>query len=297
VLRSRNIYGPYEDKIVLEQGSTAINGPHQGALVDLANGDWWFLHFQDAGVYGRILHLQPVHWKDGWPLMGQDQDGNGIGEPVLRHSKPSTASSPVAIPQTSDEFDSPAPGRQWQWQANFSDQWSSLSARPGWLRLFSQPGPDRTNNLAFVPNLLLQKFPATEFTVTTRLDGRRLAAGEKAGLVISGADYSYLAVERTVAGFRLVKAACRDALNSGVEKIDATADGASDSVWLRVQVTAGGLCHFSHSRDGTSFHSLGEAFAACAGKWIGAKVGLFCLAAGPAEPSGCADFDWFRFGG
>ena len=45
VLRSKNIYGPYERRIVLEQGSTSINGPHQGALVDTPDGNWWFYHF------------------------------------------------------------------------------------------------------------------------------------------------------------------------------------------------------------------------------------------------------------
>jgi beta-xylosidase len=58
--RARHIYGPYEEKIVLERGSTAINGPHQGALIDLPNGEWWFMHFQDTGPFGRIVHLQPV---------------------------------------------------------------------------------------------------------------------------------------------------------------------------------------------------------------------------------------------
>jgi len=297
VLRSRNIFGPYEDKIVLEQGSTAINGPHQGALIDLPNGEWWFLHFQDMGVYGRIIHLQPVNWKDGWPLMGRDQDGNGIGEPVLRHTKPNATDNPVAIPQSSDEFDSPLLGLQWQWQANRSEKWFSLSSRSGWLRLFSQTVAGRANNLAFAPNLLLQKFPAAEFTVTTRLDGSKLAIGEKAGLIISGTDYSYLAMERTESGYRLVKAACQDALNSGSEKTETAESCPSGSAWLRVQVRAGGICHFSYSQDGKVFPSLGEPFTARAGKWVGAKVGLFCLAAGTNERPGYADYDWFRFDG
>ncbi|MDR2147965.1 MAG: family 43 glycosylhydrolase [Tannerella sp.] len=29
-LRSKNVFGPYERKIVMAQGKTAINGPHQG---------------------------------------------------------------------------------------------------------------------------------------------------------------------------------------------------------------------------------------------------------------------------
>ncbi len=108
VLRSKNIYGPYEDKIVLAQGRTVVNGPHQGALVDTAHGDWWFVHFQDADVYGRVVHLQPVHWHDGWPLMGAH------GEPVSHHAKPHVASAQKnSEPATSDEFSSPKLGLQW----------------------------------------------------------------------------------------------------------------------------------------------------------------------------------------
>ncbi len=106
VFRSRDIYGPYEEKTVLEQGSTPINGPHQGALVDMANGEWWFIHFQDAGAFGRIVHMQPVRWENDWPLMGVDHDGNSIGEPVPGWRKPGVASqSAKAVPQTSDEFE------------------------------------------------------------------------------------------------------------------------------------------------------------------------------------------------
>jgi beta-xylosidase len=179
VLRSRNIYGPYEDKIVLEQGSTAINGPHQGALVDTPNGEWWFLHFQDAGLYGRIVHLQPVRWQDGWPLMGEDQDGNGVGEPVLQHAKPAGLNAGGrAAPQTSDEFNSPKLGWQWQWQANHQDDWYSLSSRAGWLRL--HPQPVAHTDLTRVPNVLLQKFPARSFTFEMLLEFSPAQPGEEA---------------------------------------------------------------------------------------------------------------------
>ena len=57
VLRSKNIYGPYEEKIVLTQVETSINGPHQGAWIETQTGESWFIHFQDKGAFGRILHL------------------------------------------------------------------------------------------------------------------------------------------------------------------------------------------------------------------------------------------------
>ena len=69
VLRSKNIYGPYEWKKVLAQGNSPINGPHQGAWVDTPTGEDWFLHFQDVGAYGRLVHLQPMKWVNDWPCL------------------------------------------------------------------------------------------------------------------------------------------------------------------------------------------------------------------------------------
>ena len=61
VLRSRSVWGPYEDRIVLRQGSTKINGPHQGGYVELESSSL-VCDLQDRIAYGRIVHLQPVHW-------------------------------------------------------------------------------------------------------------------------------------------------------------------------------------------------------------------------------------------
>lgn len=83
VFRSPDLAGPWEERIVLEQGATAINGPHQGAWVIGAAGEEWFLHFQHTPQHGRILHLQPLAWgDDGWPRMGAAAAG-GPSQPVV----------------------------------------------------------------------------------------------------------------------------------------------------------------------------------------------------------------------
>ncbi len=125
VLRSKNVFGPYEDKIVLAQGQTTTNGPHQGAWVDTPDGkEDWFLHFQDQGAYGRVVHLEPMTWKSDWPVIGLDPDGDGTGQPVLTYRKPQVPGHVAgAVPATSDEFDHGQPGLQWQWQANPQPQW------------------------------------------------------------------------------------------------------------------------------------------------------------------------------
>lgn len=281
VLRSRNIYGPYESKIVLEQGNTAINGPHQGALVDTANGQWWFVHFQDAGVYGRVTHLQPVQWRDGWPMMGKNRDG--IAEPVLHHAKPSATNGHFSAPQTSDEFESSALGLQWQWYGNHLDQWYELGRRKSWLRL--HPQFTTQQKLTQLPHLLLQKFPARAFSVETSLDFSSAQPGEEAGLIVAGQSFAALALEKTDAGNRLV-------LNiDGAQTV--VRNGMPEVVRLRVTVAEGGLCSFGFATmDGPI--ALAETFQANKGVWIAAKIGLYSLTRRNSQPAGHADFDYFR---
>ncbi|HUI05688.1 MAG TPA: glycoside hydrolase 43 family protein [Verrucomicrobiae bacterium] len=226
-LRSKNPFGPYEAKRVLEQGSTNINGPHQGAWAETQSGESWFIHFQNRGAYGRIVHLQPVNWVDDWPLMGVDADGNGVGEPVTTHRKPNVGkTNPVVVPQTSDEFDGNKLGLQWQWQANPKPEWYSLTARPGWLRLNAVARPlAAANNIWTVPNQLLQKIPAPRFTATAKLEFNPRAESDATGLVVMGEDYGALMVCRSTAGFDVKRVTCQDTAQGNAETVDARVRG------------------------------------------------------------------------
>src|SRR5215831_9125314 len=168
VLRSKNIYGPYEQRIVLAQGKTDINGPHQGAWVETPSGESWFIHFQDKGAYGRVVHLQPVQWINDWPVIGVDREGRGQGAPVESFKKPNVGRTwPKATPPDSDEFDQNRLGLQWQWQANPQPNWAFPAGTLGFMRLFAVPPPKGFQNFWDSPNLLLQKFFSSNFTVTT----------------------------------------------------------------------------------------------------------------------------------
>lgn len=291
VFRSRTIDGPYEDRIVLRQGGTNVNGPHQGAWVDTPLGEHWFLHLQDKDSYGRVVHLQPMKWRDGWPVMGADPDGDGTGEPVLTWRKPQVARpAPAVVPQTSDEFDAPRLGLQWQWQANPGSDWMSLAAKAGSLRLFARPA----KTLWLAPNLLLQKWPAPEFVATASLTFEPAVLDEAAGLVVFGHDYAWLGLRKTASGLRLTLRTCRDARNGTGEQEQAGLDVDHGAVYLRVAVALGGKCHFSYSLDNRRFQDIGETFTARAGHWVGAKVGLFAVAAPGAPRAGHADVEWFR---
>jgi beta-xylosidase len=301
-LRSKSVFGPYEDKIVLAQGQSLVNGPHQGAWVDTPDGKQdWFLHFQDQGAYGRVVHLQPMTWKNDWPVMGLDADGDGTGEPVLAYRKPAVPGKvPVAVPATSDEFDTQAPGLQWQWQANPQPQWlaSPAVAQASQLALAAVPAPTEAQNLYLVPSLLLQKLPAEHFTATTKVTFAGQSAGDRAGLVVLGLDYATLTLTRLADGrLALSQTICPQADKGSAETPAATAPAllpASQPLYLRVAVRAGGRCQFSYSADGRQFLPLGPEFTAREGRWVGAKLGLFCLGASTIPSPGYAAFDWWR---
>ena len=296
ILRSKDIFGPYEDKIALEQGSTNINGPHQGGWVELTSGESWFVHFQDCGAYGRIVHLQPVFWDNDWPKMGLDKDGNGIGEPVDSYKKPGVGRSyPVQTPQTSDEFENEKLGLQWQWHANYQNQWWSLTERQGCLRLFNVTLPENTINLWQVPNLILQKFPAPEFTVTTLVDPELKNSDDKAGLIIMGRNYAYLSVQPGDGKNYLSLKFCKDADQKGLEQEIKSISISEGPIYLRVRVGNEARCQFSYGKDGERFHELGKIFEARAGRWIGAKVGLFATTSQYTESESYIDVEWFRF--
>jgi beta-xylosidase len=294
VLRSRRVQGPYEDRIVIAQGTTDVNGPHQGAWVQTTGGESWFLHFQQRGSWGRVVHLEPMAWQDGWPIVGGDLDRDGTGEPVATWTKPRVgAATGVVTPATSDAFDGPGLGLQWQWPANPRNTWWSLTERPGWLRLRALPeAPDST--LWEAPGLLLQKLTGPAYTATTSVELAAATRGTRAGLVVMGRDYAALALETTTHGVRAVMVVCRDADEGGREAEEASVPLESVGARLRLSVDRESMGRFSLSRDGRSFEPLGGAFLVREGVWVGARAGVFAQApAGEAKP-GYADFDWFR---
>ena len=289
VFRSRSIGGPYEDRIVMAQGTTAVNGPHQGAWVRAQDGSDWFFHFQDKRAYGRVVHLQAMRWRDGWPLIGQEVAGSTIGQPFVQHAKP-IAGAPMAAPPSGDEFDAAALGVQWQWSANSAPGWYSLAERPGQLRLFAQPGA----NLRTLASVLTQKLPAPAFTVDTRIElagHAQGAPGDRAGLLLLGMNYAAFGLRRTADGNQLVLTVCQGSAIACTEQ-DQFSLPFSGPVHLRMAL-AQGVATFSYSADGRQFQPAGAPFTASMGRWVGAQMGLFATG---AHAAAYADVDYFRVG-
>lgn len=295
VLRSKNIYGPYERRVVLHQGNTSINGPHQGAWITTPDGKQsWFIHFRDMGAYGRVTYLEPMKWVDNWPEIGITRNKEGIGEPVFIYNRPDVGKNyPVATPQTSDEFNETTLGLQWQWQANPKATWYYMTGR-GYLRLYAQLFKKDYKNYWDVPNVLMQKFPAETFTVTTKFTFHPLNEGDKTGLTMMGRNYACLSLTKEGDGLHLAYNECMKADQGNPEQTYKIKISADSTWYFRVTVEKGAICQFSYSTDGIKFMNAGNLFTAVSGEWIGAKVGLFCTSVVKTNDAGYADFDWFR---
>ena len=306
VMRSKDVYGPYEARIVMAQGKTDINGPHQGGWVDTPAGESWFLHFQDKGAYGRVLHLNPMKWINDWPVIGVDKDGDGCGDPVIRYRKPKTDKTyPIETPVESDEFDTRKLGLQWEWHANYQDVFG-FTTNMGYARIYGHELSPHFKNFWEVPNLLMQKFPAEEFTATAKLKVSAKNDGQLSGLIIMGWDYSWIGVEKQGEKFLLKQAVCKDAEQGNLEQVSTLAvlepsrkfeaglfPNYEREIYIRVHVDKGAYCRFSYSLDGKKFTEAGTLFKARQGKWIGAKVGMFSVTPHGKE-RGWVDVDWFR---
>jgi beta-xylosidase len=297
VYRSKAIYGPYERRVVLAQGSTNINGPHQGAWVTTPQGEDWFLHFQDKGAYGRVVCLEPMHWSsDDWPVIGIHQSAIDTGEPVTSYSKPKVPRVTASYtPADSDEFNSPTLGLQWQWQANPEPGWAFPSQATGALRLVNLPTTASDINLWNVPSVLSQKFPGPAFTVTAKVQFTPRFPGDQTGLVILGKSYSAIVIENTVHGL-LIKQSTRlraDQNGPSTESPEVIQQG--DSFYLRATVDPTATVQFSYSENGAEFHLIGKPFQATTGAWIGAKVGIFAVGTATHGELGYADYDWIHF--
>ncbi|WP_430933448.1 glycoside hydrolase family 43 protein [Saccharicrinis sp. 156] len=295
VLRSKNIYGPYERKTVLHQGDTEINGPHQGGLVDLESGESWFAHFQELKPNGRIVHLNKVEWVDGWPMMGKDLNNDGIGEPLTTYNMPDVGKKyPVKIPQTTDEFNAKKIGLQWQWHANPRDDWYSMRDSKGSLRLNAVQNITKAGNLWYAPNLLLQKFPSPRFKATTKLSFNGDLVGDKSGLVVMGRKWTALQIVKTDDGLSLEMVKGDNDKCDGIASVAESVDIETQTVYLRVVIGDDYLGKYQYSYDGKDYEEIGEGFRAKEGVWIGAKVGVFCVNPNIYESAGYAVFDWFR---
>ena len=341
ILRSKSPWGPYEYKVVLRQGDSPVNGPHQGAWVDTVTGEDWFLHFQDVYAAGRIIHLQPMHWENDWPIIGVNKPGNDYGEPVMEYKKPDIGKTaeeladkskyPVCEPDTDDEFTADKLGLQWQWNANPDADWAQFGvdvngekrADASYMKL-NAVSASHLRPIGDYRNLLLQKWPAPEFTCVTKMNCSHLEDGDFAGIVSLGMKYSAMGIVKKADRY-VLKMVTADqyfdcdvpytdenvtlvALEDGVDEFDIKND-----IYFRYTVKCTGYEDHSEmnvpvksvpkesitmeiSFDGKDYlHAF--SIDSKAGRWVGVKNGVFCLhdntVAG--DKTGFATVDYVRY--
>lgn len=281
ILRSKNIYGPYEKKVVLEQGSTTINGPHQGAIVDTPDGQWAFFHFQHHDALGRVVHLQPMHWENGWPVIGVDLDRNGTGEPVYVWQKP-IESKTIFAPQTDDDFSNPTLSLQWQFNHNPTDRAWSLSAHPGSLTLKAL----MSSTFRLARNTLTQKVMGNVSEATVAMDFTEIADGQRCGLACMGKENKVLGIKMEKGQKSLYIA------NDTTETNTTVLSG--KLVYLRVSINMPNRqFQFFYSTDNIHFIPYGSPFFIPFGFWKGARVALYCY--NKTQEAGAVSFQWFRY--
>jgi len=286
VLRSKNIYGPFERKVVMAQGKTKVNGPHQGAWVDGKDGKDWFVHFQDKGAYGRIVHLQPMRWKNDWPVIGRDDDGDGTGEPMYN----AQAASDTFKYIEPHKFET-IPNPEWQWQANFSSNWYFLHDHQ--LRLFAHYFPEASKNKYNLPNIIMQKFPAEQFEVSAKVNFQRMNNDEDAGMMVFGYDYCWLGIQKRNNISYLTFNKCINAETGASESTDTLVEISqpSNSLFFKMKVKEQAICEFSYSFDGEHYQQCSINFKAREGKWVGAKFGFFATRLLKSNDCGAIDIE------
>ena len=289
VARSKNIYGPYEHKVVMWQGNSPINGPHQGGLIDMDNGESWFIHFQDLEGYGRVTHLQPAKWTDdNWIEIGVDTNNDHIGEPVLKYNKPANCKSDIIAPIDSDDFKSDKLNLQWQWQAYPKDSFYKMTGNS--IRLYALPYSGK--NISQAANVLCELMTRPNFQVTAKVN-MNLSENDSCGLVITGGSYCGLRVENGT-----IKQVCfelaKDKFTYEVVKFEKKLK--TKSIYLRLQVSY--ICNINCfvSTDGINYEKIGDTlkYEVSRKSWVGGKIGIFAVNNTGKNNGGYADFEYIK---
>lgn len=283
-LRSDNIYGPYESKIVINDDHTYPgNGLHQGGMVQLKDSSWWFIIMQDRGAIGRTPNLEPVTWVDGWPMLGVEGKGVDICK------KPDVGKTyPVTVPATSDEFNTTRLGLQWQWNHNPDNSKWSLTKRKGYLRLSAPYAKD----LTMARNTLTQRVQGPVSEAVVEMEVKGMKSGNVAGFGIFQSPYAYIAVRKTGSKNCLLM------VDDG-KVIDSVNNFSATKLWIKANAThIGYKATFSYSVDGKKFIAFGNSMNMGLGyEWTANRFALFNFSTGKEGEGGYADFNWFHFNG
>ncbi len=284
-LRSKSIYGPYEQRIAIYDTTQKLNyGIHQGALIETQTGEWWTILFVDSGPFGRFPSLQPVTWTGGFPMVGVN------GRAVVTHKKPNVGKIYPSIDlPTSDEFNDIPLGKQWGWNHNPDSSRWSLKTKPGFLRLMTS---GISGDLLMARNTITQRpFAKRDQHIptiaTTKIDISHMKEGDIAGMAVFQMPYAYVGVKQNAATRHILM------VNDG-EIIDSATINQSVVYFKTIASNASGKASFQYSLDNKTYMSIGNELAMLFNlkMFTGNKFCLFNYAT--KVSGGVVDIDWFR---
>tara|TARA_R110002003_G_scaffold1193_1_gene22737 strand:+ start:9653 stop:11272 length:1620 start_codon:yes stop_codon:yes gene_type:complete len=292
VLKSSNIWGPYERRVLVD----SIAGPlsnagnaHQGGIVDTKDGKWYYVAFLDAYPGGRIPVVAPLTWTaDGWPDVVRVNNEWGKSYPM-----PVKTSKTVPPPTGLDSFKGSSLSHEWEWNHNpDTSKWSLLGGSGG-LRLSTAT---ITNDLFSARNTLTHRILGPKSSGTFRLDISKMADGDRAGAVLFRDVAAYIGIHKEGANAKLVMVnklnMNSDWSTNSTGSVAATGPAiaaSSTDLWLRIQsditpafgTTTSRTSTFWYSTDGKAFTQLGAAFP-MTNTWqffTGYRFGVFNFAA------------------
>ncbi|HET6395616.1 MAG TPA: glycoside hydrolase family 43 protein [Pseudoxanthomonas sp.] len=306
VARSRRIEGPYE----VMPGNPLLTSAHDpslrlqsaghGSLVQHRDGSWNLAHLcrrplrNGRSILGRETALQAIVWEDGWPRLA-----HGGRAPADAFHPPALPPHPWPQAPAREDFDAPALPLHWQApRAAMDDAMLSLSARPGFLRLYGRESI--VSN--FEQSLVARRQQAFHVEASTCVEFSPRTFQQMAGLVAfySTDSFYYLFLTRAPHSARcLGLMRCeRGQISYPVEKEYPLDD--CERVHLKLEIDRDRI-RFFHSRDGETWTAvaweqdasiLADEHAMPCG-FTGNFVGIACQDLAGTRHH--ADFDWFEY--
>lgn len=171
------------------------SGVAQGGIVDTPDGKWFGISFQDSGAVGRIPVLVPVHFKNDFPVFGE----NGVipKEIELPSLRPSYQYEPLFTSNFVDERG--VMKKQWQWNHLPESSLYQLDSTS-----YTITTNKLSTNIAQAVNTLTQRLPLCRSEVSVTVDASRLKDGDFAGISAFQSSYAHLAITKEDGAYFLV---------------------------------------------------------------------------------------------
>jgi len=172
--RSMDTFGHYEFRVILDGGiGLHVHGISRASLLETSRGDWYAMLNSRGGAFIDVSMLQPVTWKDGWPIMG---DNTTPVESFNVNLKP-THDEDLLFAE--EDFSADILSDAWQvLKTSDTTNWS-LTDHQGWLRLYSNK---KANSIANAECILMHRVNGPMCYALSNMDVSGMKPGQIAGL-------------------------------------------------------------------------------------------------------------------